>query len=52
MKEKRRGLGQLLRGVQCCGAGWVSLVESIASRREMLVEILDYHGYVSGDSVS
>jgi hypothetical protein len=27
-------------------------VESLASCREMLIEILDYRGFISGDSVS
>ena len=42
----------------CCGGcravdrGRVSQVESLASRRKMLVEILNYSGFISGDSVS
>jgi hypothetical protein len=36
-----------------CGAvGWGSQEESMASRREMLIKILDYRGFIGGDSVS
>ena len=42
----------------CCGGyravdlGRGSQVESMASRREMLIEILNYSGFIGGDSVS
>ena len=32
--------------------GWGSQVESMASRREMLIEVLDYRRFIGGDSVS
>ena len=41
-----------------CGAARVvdlgrgSQVESMASRREMLIEILNYRGFIGGDNVS
>ena len=42
----------------CCGGcsavarGRGSQVERMASRRKMLIEILNYSGFISGDSVS
>ena len=38
-----------------CGAvdrGRDSQVKSMASRTKMLIEILNYHGFIGGDSVS
>ena len=42
----------------CCGECWAvdqdrgSQVESMASRSKMLIEILNYSGFIGGDSVS
>jgi hypothetical protein len=40
------------RGCGAVGQGWGSQEESMASRREMLLEILDYRGVIGADSVS
>ena len=39
-------------GCSAVDRGRSSQVESMASRRKMLIEILNYGGFISGDSVS
>ena len=39
-------------GCGAVGRGWGSQEESMASRREMLIEIFDYHGFIGGDRVT
>ena len=39
-------------GFQAVDRGRGSQVESMASRREMLIEILNYSGFIGGDSIS
>ena len=53
VKEKLGRLGQVAAG-ECVavGRGWGSQEESMTSRREKLIEILDYCGFIGGDSVS
>ena len=53
VKEKLGRLGQVAVGGCCAvGRGWGSQEESMASHREMRIEILDYHGFVGGGSVT
>ena len=49
MKEKWGGLGKMLWGEELLT---MVAVKSMASRREMLLEILNYSGFIGGDSVS
>jgi hypothetical protein len=53
------GEGEMGEVWACCSErcravdrGWGSQVESMASRRKMLVEILNYCGFIGGDSDS
>ena len=53
------GEGEMEEALEsCCGGcravdrGKASQVESMASRRKMLIEILNYRGFIGGDSVS
>ena len=39
-------------GYRAIDLGRGSQVESMASRRKMLIEIIDYHRFIGGDSVS
>ena len=39
-------------GYRAVDRGRGSQVESMASRRKMLIEILNYRGFIGGDSVS
>ena len=53
MKEKWATLGQVAVGWgRAVDQGRGSQVESMANRRKMLIEILNYHGFIGGDSVS
>ena len=53
MKEKLGRVGQGAAGDGVAVArGWGCQEESMASRRKMFIEILDYRGFIGGDSVS
>jgi hypothetical protein len=50
---KEKGLGKVAAGwCRAVGEGRGSQVESMASRRKMLTEILDYSRFFGGDNVS
>ena len=49
MTSPKSRIGRMVRAVDW-GRG--NQMESIASRRKMLIEILNYSGFIVGDSVS
>jgi hypothetical protein len=52
VKDKPGGWAGFFRGCRAVGRARGSLVESMASRRKVLLEMNDYRRFIGGDSVS